>query len=170
MWDAWLAALLPRVEALVVGDPRDERTTVGPLISEGDVDRTETWVREAVDAGATVLCGGARHSARVFTPTVLTGVPRHAKVCAEEAFAPVVVVERVDSVDAALEAVNDSAFGLQAGLFTPRLDTALTAFDRLDVGGLLINDVPTYRIDHMPYGGVKDSGLGREGPGTPSRT
>jgi len=164
VWDGWLAAFLPRVESLVVGDPMDERTTVGPLITGGDVDRIETWVREAEEAGATVLCGGTRRSGQVFPPTVLTGVPRHAKVCAGEAFAPVVVVERVRTVDEALDAVNDSAFGLQAGLFTPHLAHALAAFDRLEVGGLLINDVPTYRIDHMPYGGVKDSGLGREGP------
>ena len=163
-WDAWLAAFLPRVEALVVGDPMDEQTAVGPLISTGDVDRIETWVREAVQGGAKVLCGGTRRSDRIFAPTVLTGVARHAKVCAEEAFAPVVVVERVASVDEAIDAVNDSAFGLQAGLFTTRIETTLSAFERLEVGGLLINDVPTYRIDHMPYGGVKDSGLGREGP------
>jgi acyl-CoA reductase-like NAD-dependent aldehyde dehydrogenase len=163
-WDAWLAAFLPRVEALVVGDPMDERTTVGPLISTTDVDRIEAWVREAVEGGARVLCGGERRSDRIFAPTVLTGVARHARICADEAFAPVVVVERVGSVDQAIDAVNDSAFGLQAGLFTTRIDTSLSAFDRLEVGGLLINDVPTYRIDHMPYGGVKDSGLGREGP------
>jgi acyl-CoA reductase-like NAD-dependent aldehyde dehydrogenase len=164
VWDAWLAAFLPRVSSLVVGDPMDERTAVGPLITAGDVDRVETWVREAVEQGATVLCGGTRQSGQLFAPTVLTGVPRDAKLCAEEAFAPIVVVERVGSVSEALDAVNDSAFGLQAGLFTPRLEHALAAFDRLEVGGLLINDVPTYRIDHMPYGGVKDSGLGREGP------
>lgn len=164
VWDAWLAALLPRITSLVVGDPMDEKTAVGPLITEGDVDRIENWVNEAVQRGATVLCGGSRQSSQVFAPTVLTGVPRDARLCAEEAFGPVVVVERIASVAEALELVNDSAFGLQAGLFTPRLEHALTAFDRLDVGGLLINDVPTYRIDHMPYGGVKDSGLGREGP------
>ena len=164
VWDRWLALFLLRVQALVVGDPMDERTAVGPLISEGDVDRIETWVKEAVAVGATVLCGGVRNSDRIFPPTVLTGVPRGTKICAEEAFAPVVIVERVANVAEALEAVNDSAFGLQAGLFTPHLETALAAFDRLEVGGLLINDVPTYRIDHMPYGGVKDSGLGREGP------
>ena len=164
VWEAWLAAFLPQVEALVVGDPMDERTAVGPLITPGDVGRIESWVREAVEGGATVLCGGTRRADQLFPPTVLTGVDRQARVCAEEAFAPVVVVERVGSIDEALEAVNASAFGLQAGLFTPRLETALTAFDRLEVGGLLINDVPTYRIDHMPYGGVKDSGLGREGP------
>ena len=164
VWDPWLAAFLPRVDALVVGDPMDARTTVGPLISPGDVDRIEGWVKDAAHAGATVLRGGRRHSDRVFAPTVLTAVPKESSVCKEEAFAPVVVVERVESLGQALQAVNDSAFGLQAGLFTPRLDAALTAFERLEVGGLLINDVPTYRIDHMPYGGVKDSGLGREGP------
>ena len=163
-WDAWLEAFLPLVEGLVVGDPNDERTAVGPLITTGDVDRIEAWTREAVEGGATVLCGGSRRSDRIFAPTVLTGVARHAKVCVEEAFAPVVIVERVASVNEAIDAVNDSTFGLQAGLFTTSLETTLAAFERLEVGGLLINDVPTYRIDHMPYGGVKDSGLGREGP------
>jgi acyl-CoA reductase-like NAD-dependent aldehyde dehydrogenase len=163
-WDAFAAALLDKVRALVVGDPMDERTHVGPLISPDDVDRIETWTREAVAGGATVLLGGTRHSDRVFPPTVLTGVPRDAKLCAAEAFAPVVVLERVDSMDEAFAAVNDSAFGLQAGIFTPRLETTLRAFEQLEVGGVLVNDVPTYRIDHMPYGGVKDSGLGREGP------
>ncbi|WP_396623586.1 aldehyde dehydrogenase family protein [Luteitalea sp.] len=163
-WDAFLAAFIPRVEALVVGDPMDERTHVGPLITPGDVARIEEWTTEAVQGGATVLCGGTRQSDRIFAPTVLTGVPRDARICADEAFAPVVVVERVASMDEALTAVNDSAFGLQAGIFTPRLDEALKAFDTLEVGGVLVNDVPTWRIDHMPYGGVKDSGLGREGP------
>ncbi|BCS35547.1 dehydrogenase [Luteitalea sp. TBR-22] len=163
-WDAFMAAFLPRVEALVVGDPMDERTHVGPLITPGDVARIEQWTQEAVAAGATVLCGGARRSDRIFAPTVLTGVARTARVCADEAFAPVVVVERVASVDEGLAAVNDSAFGLQAGVFTTKLDVALKAFDTLEVGGVLVNDVPTWRIDHMPYGGVKDSGLGREGP------
>ena len=164
VWEGFLAEFLPRVEALVVGDPMDERTAVGPLISASDVERIETWTREAVDRGAQVLLGGSRLSDVLFAPTILTGVPRDAKICAEEAFAPVVVVERVACVRDALNAVNDSAFGLQAGLFTPRLEAALEAFDRLDVGGLLVNDVPTWRIDHMPYGGVKDSGIGREGP------
>ena len=163
-WDEFLASFLDRVRALVVGDPMDERTAVGPLISEGDVERMETWTQEAVDRGAQVLCGGTRASDRIFSPTVLTSVPADAKICAEEAFGPVVIVERVRNLDEALTAVNQSAFGLQAGLFTSAIEAALTAFERLDVGGVLINDVPTYRIDHMPYGGVKDSGLGREGP------
>ena len=163
-WDAFTATLLDRVRALVVGDPMDEETHVGPLISEDDVDRIESWTRDAVAAGATVLLGGSRLSDRIFPPTVLSGVPRRAQICAAEAFAPVVVLERVDDVAEAFAAVNDSAFGLQAGIFTPSLETTLRAFERLEVGGVLVNDVPTYRIDHMPYGGVKDSGLGREGP------
>ncbi|HTU99997.1 MAG TPA: aldehyde dehydrogenase family protein [Luteitalea sp.] len=163
-WDAFRDAFLERVDELATGDPADERTAVGPLITEGDVERIETWTAEAVAAGATVLRGGTRTSNRVFPPTVLTNVPADAKICAEEAFAPIVILERVASLDAAIEAVNASAFGLQAGVFTPSLEGALRAFDRLEVGGVLVNDVPTYRIDHMPYGGVKDSGLGREGP------
>ena len=164
VWEPFQEAFLSQVDALVAGDPADLRTTVGPLISEGDVDRIERWTQEAVRSGARVLRGGQRLSPRLFPPTVLTGVPRHAKICAEEAFAPLVVLERVEHFDQALDAVNDSAFGLQAGVFTPSLEHALRAFDRLEVGGVLVNDVPTYRIDHMPYGGVKDSGLGREGP------
>lgn len=164
VWDAFLTALLERVRGLVVGDPMDERTHVGPLISAADVERIETWTQEAVAAGATVLLGGVRLSDRLFPPTVLTGVPRDARICASEAFAPVVVLERVEDMAEAFAAVNDSAYGLQAGIFTPHLETTLRAFDTLEVGGLLVNDVPTYRIDHMPYGGVKDSGLGREGP------
>jgi len=163
-WDAYTALLLEKVRALVVGDPMDEATHVGPLISASDVERIEGWVQEAVNAGATVLLGGRRHSDRVFPPTVLTGVPRDAKICAAEAFAPVVVLERVATMEEAFAAVNDSAFGLQAGIFTADLETALRAYEQLEVGGLLVNDVPTYRIDHMPYGGVKDSGIGREGP------
>lgn len=164
VWKDFLDALLPGVAALVTGNPNDDDTIVGPLITPGDVDRVEAWVEEAVAAGGQVLAGGTRLGATLFAPTVLTGVPRTARVCADEVFAPVIVVERVASFDAALDALNASTFGLQAGVFTEHLDNALRAFDRLEVGGVLINDVPTFRIDHMPYGGVKDSGLGREGP------
>ncbi len=163
-WQAFLDALLAAVEALRVGDPLDDATAVGPLITGGDVERVTTWVREATDAGARVLAGGRALGPRLFAPTVLTGVPRTARVCADEVFGPVVVVEPVASFDEAVAAVNDSVFGLQAGVFTADLEHALVAFDRLEVGGVLINDVPTFRIDHMPYGGVKHSGLGREGP------
>jgi glyceraldehyde-3-phosphate dehydrogenase (NADP+) len=163
-WQAFVDALLPAVEALRVGDPLEDATAVGPLITTGDVERVTTWIREATDAGVQVLAGGSALGPRLFAPTVLTGVPRAARVCADEVFGPVVVAEPVTSFDEAIAAVNDSAFGLQAGVFTADLEHALAAFDRLEVGGVLINDVPTFRIDHMPYGGVKDSGLGREGP------
>jgi glyceraldehyde-3-phosphate dehydrogenase (NADP+) len=163
-WQEFLDALLPAVSALSVGDPLDEDTVVGPLITPGDVDRVEDWIAEAVSGGADVLAGGTRVSSQIYAPTVLTRVPRSAKVCADEVFAPVVVVERASSFEEALAAINDSVFGLQAGVFTTTLEHALLAFERLEVGGVLVNDVPTYRIDHMPYGGVKDSGLGREGP------
>lgn len=163
-WQPFLDALLPLVRDLVAGDPLDDRTTVGPLISPEDVNRLEEWVVEAKAGGADVLTGGTRLSDRLFAPTVLTNAPRQARVCADEVFGPLVVVERVATFDAALAAVNDSAFGLQAGVFTANLDHGLRAFERLEVGGVLLNDVPTFRIDHMPYGGVKDSGLGREGP------
>lgn len=163
-WDRFLETVVPAVSALTVGDPLDPETVVGPLISPGDVERIETWVAEAVEGGATVLTGGQRVDDRTYAPTVLTGVPPSAKLCAEEAFAPVIVCERVASFDEGLAALNATSFGLQAGVFTGDLDRALGAFDTLHVGGILVNDVPTYRIDHMPYGGVKDSGLGREGP------
>ncbi len=163
-WDEFMERLVPAVAAVPVGDPLDPETVVGPLISTDDVERVETWVAEAVEAGATVLAGGRRVDDRTFAPTVLTGVPATAKLCAEEAFAPVIVCEKIASFDEGLAALNASAFGLQAGIFTADLEGALGAFDALDVGGVLINDVPTYRIDHMPYGGVKDSGMGREGP------
>lgn len=163
-WDAFLEALIPAVSALQVGDPGDAATVVGPLITPDEVDRVTTWMDEAVAAGGRVLTGGSAVGPRMFAPTVLTDVPRTARVCADEVFAPVVVVERVASFEDGIRAVNDSTFGLQAGVFTAELEGALMAFDRLEVGGVLINDVPTFRIDHMPYGGVKDSGLGREGP------
>ena len=163
-WDEFLEHLLPAVAGLRVGDPLDPQTVVGPLISTGDVERVETWIAEAVDGGATVLAGGSRVNETTFAPTVLTGVPHTARLCADEAFAPVVVCERIATFDEGVQALNASAFGLQAGIFTADLERTLRAFDALEVGGVLVNDVPTYRIDHMPYGGVKDSGMGREGP------
>ncbi len=165
VWDGWLAAFLPRVESLVVGDPMDERTDGG----SPDHRWRRRPYRDVGQGGGSRRRDGAvrRHAAdpaRSSRRPSLQACPATRRSARRRRSRPVVVVERVRSVDEALEAVNDSAFGLQAGLFTPRLDHALAAFDRLEVGGLVINDVPTYRIDHMPYGGVKDSGLGREGP------
>ena len=164
VFDAFTARLVELVGALKVGNPLDPATDVGPMIDADEAGRIEEWVREAVTAGGRVLTGGTRLGGPMYAPTILTDVPRDTRVCSDEVFAPLVVLARFSSFDAALEEVNRSTFGLQAGVFTTNLERSLQAFDALDVGGVLINDVPTWRIDHMPYGGVKDSGLGREGP------
>ena len=162
VYDAFVAELVPRVEALTVGDPLDEATDLGPLIDAGAAERVEEWVAEAVGAGATVLAGGTR-TGSLWRPTVLEDVRESLRVSCEEVFAPVVVLNRFDDVSDAISAAGRSEFGLQAGLFTNDLRVIEDAFDRIDVGGLMVNDVSTYRIDHMPYGGVKSSGTGREG-------
>lgn len=164
VFDAFAARLVQLVEALKVGDPLDPETDIGPMIDEGEAERVDEWVREAVNGGANVLTGGQRLGGTFYAPTILAGVPREARVCSQEVFAPLVVLARFSSFENALEEVNRSRYGLQAGVFTADLERSLRAFDALEVGGLLINDVPTWRIDNMPYGGVKDSGLGREGP------
>jgi aldehyde dehydrogenase (NAD+) len=160
------AALTERVveavRVLETGDPTDAVTDVGPLIDEQAARRVEGWVDEAVADGARLLAGGSRDGAS-YAPTVLTDVPPTAKVSREEVFGPVVVIESVDSLDEAFDRVNDSRFGLQAGVFTRDLQVAFRAAQVLDVGGVIIGDVPSYRADQMPYGGVKDSGTGREG-------
>lgn len=151
---------------LKVGDPADEATDVGPLIDDGAAKRTQEWIAEAVAAGARLLAGGAPVKAsepRLFAPTILTNVPRSARICSDEAFAPVVILERYSDFASVIASVNESRFGLQCGLFSNDLAHVRTAFDQLEVGGVIVNDVPTYRIDNMPYGGVKESGLGREG-------
>jgi len=162
VYDAFLNLLLPKVQALRVGDPLDENTDVGPMIDEAAAQRAESWVREAVQGGAEVLAGGERSGA-VMQPTVLVKVRPEMKVSCQEVFAPIVTVEPYDDFKQAIDRVNDSEFGLQAGVFTRDLGRVFWTYEQLDVGGLIINDVPTYRIDHMPYGGVKASGLGREG-------
>ncbi len=164
VFDEFATRLTALVEALKVGDPMDPATDVGPMIEEAEAGRVDAWVREAVAAGARVLTGGRRLAGAMYAPTILTDVPPDAKVCAEEVFAPLVGLFRVGTFDEAICAVNRSSFGLQAGVFTADLEHALRAFDQIEAGGVIVNDVPTWRIDHMPYGGVKDSGLGREGP------
>jgi glyceraldehyde-3-phosphate dehydrogenase (NADP+) len=134
------------------------------MIETAEAGRIDEWVREAVGAGARVLTGGTRLGGPLYAPTILTDVPREARVCAQEVFAPLVVLAPFSSFPDALAEVNHSSYGLQAGVFTADLEHTLQAFDSLEVGGVLVNDVPTWRIDNMPYGGVKDSGLGREGP------
>ena len=133
------------------------------MIDQGEAERIDAWIAEAIAAGGRVLTGGRRLGGAMYAPTVMADVPADAKVCAQEAFAPLVVLARVASLHDAVREVNRSTFGLQAGVFTAHLERALHAFDTIETGGVIINDVPTWRIDHMPYGGVKDSGLGREG-------
>jgi acyl-CoA reductase-like NAD-dependent aldehyde dehydrogenase len=154
--------LVEATRRLKAGDPKDEETFIGPLISEAAAERLEEWTLSAARRGARILCGGLRRGA-VFEPTLLENVPPDEKISACEAFGPVAVLSSFGEFDEALDAVNDSAFGLQAGIFTRDLYKALRAWERLEVGGVVIGDVPSWRADHMPYGGVKESGLGREG-------
>jgi acyl-CoA reductase-like NAD-dependent aldehyde dehydrogenase len=149
-------------EAMVVGDPLDERVDVGPMIDPKEVDRIESWVKEAQTSGATVLTGGKRDGT-VYYPTVLTGVDDEMKVVAEEAFAPVASVIASDDFETALKQANDTKFGLQVGVFTKDIDRVFKAIKRLNFGGVMINETPAFRVDHMPYGGNRQSGLGREG-------
>lgn len=161
-WDAFVPRLVERVAALRAGDPLDEATDVGPLIDDEAAARVDEWVREALDQGARVLAGG-EHEGRLWRPTVLADVREEMRVACQEVFAPLVGVFRFEDVDDAIHAAGASDFGLQAGLFTNDLSVVERAFDRIEVGGLMVNDVPTFRVDHMPYGGVKQSGFGREG-------
>jgi len=154
--------LVAAVEALRTGDPHDPEVEVGPLIDEDNAERVAGWIAEAEAAGAKVLTGGTRDGATV-APTVLADVPADAKVCREEVFGPVLVVSTVDSVEEAFEQANSTDYGLQAGVFTRDVQLAFRAAAELEVGGVVIGDVPSYRADQMPYGGVKGSGTGREG-------
>jgi acyl-CoA reductase-like NAD-dependent aldehyde dehydrogenase len=154
--------LLEGVKKLKTGDPLDDSSDLGPLIRESDAVRASDWIQEAVRGGARLLCGGQRRGP-VLEPTVLTGTRPEMKVNCQEIFAPVVTVEPYDDFNQALRQINNSSYGLQAGLFTRDAKLIFNAYEELEVGGLIAGDVPAFRIDHMPYGGVKDSGLGREG-------
>jgi acyl-CoA reductase-like NAD-dependent aldehyde dehydrogenase len=149
-------------ESLKQGDPLDPETELGPMIDEKAAQRTQSWIEDAVADGATVLTGG-KAEGRFFQPTVLENARRESFVCSREAFAPLVNLFPVDSFAEGIRQLNDSVYGLQAGIFSNRIEQAMTAFEHVEAGGVMINDVPTYRIDHMPYGGVKSSGLSREG-------
>jgi glyceraldehyde-3-phosphate dehydrogenase (NADP+) len=162
VWQEFMVRFVAAAGSLTMGDPLDPATEIGPMVDLAAVTRTQAWVAEARATGAKILLGGEADGA-YFPPTILTDVPSTAKLCREEAFAPVVVVSRFGEFSQAVEAVNDSRFGLQAGVFTNDLAHAWSAFEGLEVGGVIVNDVPTYRIDNMPYGGSKDSGQGREG-------
>ena len=154
--------LLARVKKLQTGDPMEESTDLGPLIRESDAIRASDWVQEAVRGGARLLAGGRRKGS-VMEPTVLTGTRSDMKVNCQEIFAPVVTVESYDHFEDGLRQLNHSSYGLQAGIFTRDAKLMFNAYDELEVGAVIAGDVPSFRIDHMPYGGVKDSGLGREG-------
>jgi glyceraldehyde-3-phosphate dehydrogenase (NADP+) len=162
IYDEFERRFVEAVRNVRVGDPSDPATDLGPMIDEAAVQRTRTWVDEALSAGARRLAGG-QPDGRFYPPTVLVDVPADARVCGEEVFAPVVNLFPVDSFADGLRQINASAFGLQCGVFTADLQRTLTAWDELEVGGVIVNDIPTWRTDPMPYGGVKDSGLGREG-------
>ena len=162
LFDEFLARFVAETRALACGDPLDEATVVGPLIEPVHVERILSWIAEARSAGARRLCGGEA-SGQLVQPTILTGVDPDQRVCKDEVFGPVTVVEPFDTFDEALAACNSGRFGLQAGIFTGSLAHALEAYRALDYGGVLVNDVPTFRVDNFPYGGTRDSGFGREG-------
>ena len=162
VWSSFVSQFLEQTKKLVVGDPKDSQTVVGPVIDTKAALRIDAWVQEAESAGAKVLAGGTFKD-NLWQPTVLTDVPHHAKAYAEEIFGPVVVLEKVNTFAQAIAAVNDSQYGLQAALFTDSLAQVRQAFAEIEVGGLVVNDAPSFRSDAMPYGGVKNSGLGREG-------
>lgn len=162
IYDEFCRRLAAEAERLVVGDPMDPRTQIGPMISVPAAERAEQWVREAVAGGARLLTGGRRQGA-LFWPTVLAGVKPDMKVSCEEVFAPVVALSPYSTLDEALAMVNDTAYGLQAGIFTQNIGAALAAARQLQVGGVIINDTSLFRRDVLPYGGVKRSGHGREG-------
>jgi len=162
IYDELRERLRTAVEKLVAGDPRREETFIGPMIDEEAAKRVEAWVAEALEGGATAIVSPERDG-NMLTPGLLEDVPRNARLYRDEVFGPVALMERFDDFSSALERANDSRFGLQAGVFTASLAHAMQAWDTLEVGGVVVGDIPSFRVDNMPYGGVKGSGLGREG-------
>jgi acyl-CoA reductase-like NAD-dependent aldehyde dehydrogenase len=162
VYDELKTRLVDKTKKLISGDPKKEDTFIGPMIDEKEAKRLEDWINSAVAAGGKLLCGGKRNGA-ILDATLLEDVPKDQTICTNEAFGPVAVLSKFSDFNAALDEVNDSTFGLQAGIFTRDIYKMQRAWDRLEVGGVIIGDVPSWRVDNMPYGGVKDSGLGREG-------
>ena len=162
IFDEFAERFITKVKNLKLGNPLDDETEISAMIDEANAIRVENWVNEAVEDGAKVLCGGKRKGT-YYEPTVLSETKPKMKVCALEVFGPVVTLEPFSDFKAVIDEVNDSEFGLQAGVFTKLIDEMDYAFENLEVGGVMINDAPIFRVDHMPYGGIKDSGLGREG-------
>ncbi|OYX66714.1 MAG: aldehyde dehydrogenase [Sphingomonadales bacterium 32-64-17] len=163
IYDEFKAMLVDKTKSLVSGDPKDRDTLIGPMISDKEASRLKGWIDEAVKAGATLLCGGGLSNGNMLEATLLEGVPHDCDASKEEAFGPLANLSKFSDFYEALDQVNDSRFGLQAGIFTNNFQQVLDAWDILEVGGVVVNDVSSYRVDNMPYGGVKDSGLGREG-------
>jgi acyl-CoA reductase-like NAD-dependent aldehyde dehydrogenase len=162
IFDEFVEKFVTQTKTLRLGNPLDPETDISALISPNDVERSLQWIEEAKQLGATVAIGGGREG-NILKPTVLLNVDPQAKVSCQEVFAPIVIINKVSSFDEAIRYVNDSRYGLQAGIYTSNITTALDAAETLEVGGVMINDIPTFRVDHMPYGGVKESGVGREG-------
>ncbi len=162
IYDAFVEKFVEHTKGLKLGDPLQEDTDVSAMIQKAEVSRSLEWIEEAKQHGAIVAAGGEAQD-NMLLPTVLLDVDLEMKVSCQEVFAPIVLINKVQSIDEAIAMVNDSRFGLQAGIYTENVHTALDAADKLQVGGVLINDIPSFRVDHMPYGGVKDSGIGREG-------
>jgi glyceraldehyde-3-phosphate dehydrogenase (NADP+) len=160
--ERYIEAFIRETKSLKVGDPHSPETIVGPLVDKAAAERVVSWVEESVDHGAEILCGGKSQGC-VVEPTVLLNVRRTEKVFCNEIFGPVVTIHSFDDIGQAVAGINDSAFGLQAGIFTNDFKNILFAYDNIEAGGVVVNDNPTFRIDNMPYGGTKQSGLGREG-------
>ena len=163
VYERFMDEFISNVNTLKTGDPLDPETDIGPMIDTKAVKRTEEWVKEGVRAGARILTGGKPRDNVFFEPTIIANAKKTSRICCEEAFAPIVTVFKYKDIDEAFCEVNDSVYGLQAGVFSSGIGTAFRAFERLEVGGVIINDIPTFRVDSMPYGGVKESGFGREG-------
>ena len=162
MFEEFTSRFIGATSQLKTGDPLNSSTDISAMIDEFNACRVEHWIGEAVNQGAVVLFGGKRIGSYI-EPTVITGTQSGMKVCDQEVFGPVVCIEKAGSFSEGISRINESRYGLQAGVFTNRLDEMNMAFDKLEVGGVIINDIPTFRVDHMPYGGVKESGFGREG-------
>ncbi|MDX8366244.1 aldehyde dehydrogenase family protein [Cytobacillus sp. IB215665] len=163
IYDQFVTSFLEETKKLKIGNPLDHTTDISSLISEQDVERSLKWINEAVIAGAELVIGGQRRANNTLEPSVLLNVPSTEKISCQEVFAPVVMINKISSMEEGITEINESKYGLQAGIFTNDLQLALKAAERLEVGGVMINDIPTFRVDHMPYGGVKESGIGKEG-------
>ncbi|MEK4023930.1 aldehyde dehydrogenase family protein [Sporosarcina sp. FSL W7-1283] len=162
LYEVFSQAMLKTLEGWTIGNPAEETTNISALIQEKEAVRAEEWIREAVQAGADIIFGGKRHGS-IVEPTILVNSPAHVSINCNEAFAPLVVIHTYEQFEEAISNVNDSQYGLQAGVYTTSLEKAFQAIDQIEVGGVIINDIPSFRVDQMPYGGVKNSGMGREG-------